>query len=374
VKRAAIHRGVAAVALLAASMAWAGETVRVSGADEGPILAAIQRLARSGGVVEIEAGEYLIRRELKVPSGLTLRGVQGGGPVVLRLPSPTRITAPAKAGDTQIIVEDATPVAANTTIDVQPPTLAKSPVENNAKPVAIVAIEGRTLKLGAPLKQDYPAGSRVGYDHQIISVRDGAHDVTIEHLVLDGGRVDAVPMHGHQYRNAIWAVAPYAYEKGPTGPPVARLTIRGCEIRNTYGRAVAFYNVVDSTIENCRAKRIGDESLDLDHFTYRCKVIGNTVEDADTGATINDGSENIVRGNTFINCHVGVTIWRWKMCQQPECDRNNVVEDNTIASRGPVDISVGENCKNNTIRGNRVKKPIKAKDPSTVVEGNIEQK
>ena len=69
-----------------------------NGADEQPIRAAIQKARQhGGGIVQIGPGSYLIRRGLKLTSGITIRGTKDA---LLKLASPVTVTAPAKQGKT----------------------------------------------------------------------------------------------------------------------------------------------------------------------------------------------------------------------------------------------------------------------------------
>ena len=77
---------------------------------------------------------------------------------------------------------------------------------------------------------------------------------------------------------------------GPLQPPSQRVTVRHCVFRNIYGRGVALYNTTDSEIVGCLFRDVADEAIDFDHFTYRCRAVGNDIRRAVFGVTINDGS------------------------------------------------------------------------------------
>lgn len=363
--------GVLGLILLGTSLALAEApiTVRVTEATQAALVAALAKVSPTGGVVELSPGVYTLRSRVRVPSNITLRGPLTGE-VVLQLPSPTTITAAAPAGASTLTVADATSFTAGSRVDLAPPPSAD---DKHTRPHEdahlITAVNGATLTLAAPLKHDVPAGSRLGYFENMLSVYS-ARNVTIENITFDGGRTAATHMPGHQFRSGIWAAARFSYDSGPTEPPTTNLVIRRCTFRRLYGRGVALYNVADTQVIDCRFTDINDEAIDLDHFTFRCLVRGNVVEDAVTGVTINDGSENLVELNTLTRCGVGVKIWRYERFQQPEVNRRNVIQHNTIASRGKVDISVGTNCRENIVRANHVAGEIVAADTSTVVENN----
>lgn len=348
-------------------MSGEGEFV---GGDERPILAALTRLEKSGGILLIETGRYTLHAPLRIPRGVTIRG---GDEVVLALPPPTRTTELQSAGASTLLVASSASFRPDTEIQILPheqsPTFADG--QTASVRARITAIDGDRLHLAQPLPVDVPAHARIGYRHHAIQVN--ADHVTIEHLTIDGGSLAGVPMPGHAERCAVWAAAPYDYEKGPTAPPVKNLRVRHCTITRCYGRGVSMYNVVDSAVIGCRLEHIADEAINLDHFTFRTQAIGNDVHHAPFGVVLNDAGDCLVAHNRLINCHVGVHMFWWPKCgQYPGINRNNRVEHNVILGANPLSIRVRENVRASTIEFNYIDAPMEVVHPDNTVRWNTQ--
>ena len=342
------------------------------GKDEQPILAAMKKLGAAGGTVRIGPGKYLMRRGLKLPSGITLKGTRQ---TVLKLASPVLVTAPAKQGQDFLVVGDTSELAANTSIEVLPPAGMKTfpGTDKSTHIVEIRQVEPGKLILAAQLPHAVPGKSRVGYRSNLLFIGGSAKNITIEGLVLDGGRTNGIPMPGHCNRCALLAHGIWSYKDGPTAPPIENVRIIDCHVRSCYGRAVAMYSVVRSEVKGCLVEDIDDEGIDLDHFCYHCQVTGNTVRRSHTGVTINDGSYCTIQGNRFESCGVGVTMWWWYQCPQENLNVENVIRDNVITGPKKAGISLGKKCLRNKIIGNVVGGGIKVAEPDNVVEKNVEK-
>ncbi|HIE28441.1 TPA: hypothetical protein EYP66_14270 [Candidatus Poribacteria bacterium] len=334
-----------------------------NGTDEKPIREAIKKARqRGGGTVQIRPGNYLIRRGLKLTSGITIRGTKG---TVLKLASPVTVTAPAKQGQDFLVVDNTSELAADTYIDIYPPAGDKK-----VQTVEIREIEQGKLILSGQLHQSVAKKSRVGYPSNVFFVGGSEKNITIEKLVIDGGRKKDIPMPGHCERCALLAHGVWTYEDGPTAPPIENVRVVDCHIRNCYGRAVAMYSVVRSKVKGCLIEDIADEGIDLDHFCYHCDVTGNTVKRSVTGVTINDGSYCTIQDNRFENCDVGVTMWWWHQCPQENLNVENVIKNNVITSPKKVGISLGKKCFRNKNISNIVEGGINVTESDNVVEKN----
>lgn len=340
-----------------------------NGSDEKPILAAIEALGDGGGSIVIKPGIYLIRSRITPPSGIT---ISGSSEPILKLPSPVLTTEEAAKGATSIALADASDFAPGTVIQVLPPQGAETfpGTEEKQLKVTVGRVEARSLMPEEPLTCAIPANSRVGYPNNVFEIRKPEKGVTIENLVIDGGRAPDIPMPGHVERCGLLAHGSYSYEGGPTGSPIEELHVVNCHIRNCYGRAVAMYQVVKSEVRGCLIEDIADEAIDFDHFVYHSRAVGNEVRNAVTGVTINDGSYCTVEHNRFTNCGVGVTIWWWHMCPQEDIDIENVVRHNFIFSPKRLGISVGKRCFRNQTVGNFVEGKIEVVEADNTVEHN----
>ncbi len=341
------------------------------GSDETPILQAVERLEARGGTIEIGPGEFFIRRPIALAGGMTVRGSEE---TVLRLPPPTRVAEAAPQGQDFVLVDDSSGFTPDTQVQIVP--RGQEGEEPGKKPqpprLALRQVLPGKLVLAEPLPCDVPAGSGVGYSHNLLEIRGSRKNIRIERLTLDGGRKADLSMPGHMERCALAAVGPYSYQDGPSAPPVENLEVRDCRIRGCYGRGIAMYSVVRSRVAGCTIEDIADEAIDLDHFCYHCEVIGNTIRRSVTGVTLNDASYCLVAQNRIENCGTGVNLWWWHMCPQTDIDVENVIRDNTIVgSRGPA-VSIGKRCFRNRVIGNRVEGAIKVVEPDNVVEGNVQ--
>ncbi len=341
-----------------------------NGNDERPILAAIKKARQDGGgTIQIEPGEYLIRRGLKLTSGITIRGTKQ---TVLKLASPVIVTQVAKQGQDYILVDDTSELAADTCIDIYPPPTMKAfpDTDKNEYRAEIREIEQGKLILSGQIPHVIPENSRVGYRSNMFFVGGSEKNIRLENLILDGGLKKGIPMPGHCNRCALLAHGIWSYREGPTAPPIENVQVIGCHIRNCYGRAVAMYSVVRGKVEHCLIENIDDEGIDLDHFCYHCQVTGNMVKRSGTGVTINDGSYCTIQDNRFEDCGVGVTMWWWYQCPQENLNVENVIRNNVICSPKKAGIRLGKRCLRNKIIGNVVEGGIIVAESDNLVEGN----
>jgi len=301
-----------------------------NGNDQTPLLEAVKKASKTGGTIFIKPGEYLIRKQIDLKSGIT---VIGTAQTVLKLPSPTLTTAAAEKGQESLLVENSFELATDTSIQICPPAGQKTFPDGDKKSFTarIKAVEKGKILLAEPLPCPVPEKSRVGYRNNVFFVGGSRKDITIENLVIDGGRRKDIPMPGHIFRCAILAHGNWTYGGGPTAPPIENLQVVNCHIRNCYGRAVAMYWVVRGKVEGCFIENIADEAIDFDHFCYYCMAIGNEVNNSATGVTINDGSYCTVEYNRFSDCGVAVNIWWWYMCPQKDIDIGNKIRHNFIS-------------------------------------------
>jgi parallel beta-helix repeat protein len=341
-----------------------------NGNDERPILAAIKKAQRDGGgTIQIQPGEYLIRRGLKLTSAITIKGTKQ---TVLKLASPVVVTEAAKQEQDYILVDDTSELTADTRVDIYPPSAMKAfpNTDKSEYRAEIREIEQGKLILAGQIPHVIPENSRVGYGSNLFFVGGSEKSIRVENLVLDGGLKKGVSMPGHCRRCALLAHGIWSYSEGPTAPPIENVQVIGCHIRNCYGRAVAMYSVVRGKVEDCLIEDIDDEGIDLDHFCYHCQVAGNTVKQSGSGVTVNDASYCTIQDNRFEDCGIGVTMWWWYQCPQGNLNVENVIKNNVIISPQKVGISLGRKCFRNKIIGNVVGGGIKVVEADNVLEKN----
>lgn len=265
-----------------------------NGNDERPILAAIKKAQQDGGgTIQIEPGEYLIRRGFKLTSGITIRGTKQ---TVLKLASPVIVTEAAKQGQDYILVNGTSELAADTCVEIYPPPAMKvfPDTDKSEYRAEIREIEQGKIILSGQIPHVIPEKSRVGYRSNMFFVGGSEKSVRLENLVLDGGRKKGISMPGDCNRCALLAHGIWSYSEGPTAPPIENVQVIGCHIRNCYGRAVAMYSVVRGKVEDCLIEDIDDEGISLGKKCLRNKILGNLVEG---GINVAE-SDNVVEGNT----------------------------------------------------------------------------
>ena len=174
-------------------------------------------------------------------------------------------------------------------------------------------------------------------------------------------------------RTAIWITAPYSYEEGPKGEPASNITIRDCVIANCYGRAVAFYHVVDSTVTGCRISGLADEAINFDHFVLRCRAIENEIDGATIGVEMNDASDCEVLRNRIRNVAVGVRIWWYSRIKEKGINEGNLIQGNDIEGAARSAVSVGRNCFRNRVIENSVRGKIDVVESDNEIRGNVQR-
>ena len=340
------------------------------GSDEGPILAAIEKAGKDGATIVIGPGEYLIRRKICPTSNLTIKGTEK---TILRLPSAVLVVAEAPKGQQFLTVGDTSQFAPNTSVELLPPVGVKTFAGGNDEKfsVQIESVEPGKLVLAEPLPVAVPEKSRAGYAHNMFEMRGSQKNVRFESLTIDGGRKQDLPMPGHVQRCAILAHGRYSYEKGPSAPPLENLQVFGCNIRNCYGRGVAFYSVVKSEVADCVIEDVSDEAIDLDHFCYHCQVTGNEVKRCVIGVCLNDASYCSVRENRIEDSErIGIVIWWWYKCPMEGLNVENVITNNAVYSPRQAGISIGKRCFRNKVEGNYVEGGIKVTEPDNEIGKN----
>jgi parallel beta-helix repeat protein len=347
------------------------------GDTEAPILSAIEA-AREGGTVFIKSGVYTVWHTISLDGakGLTLRGEPG---TVLRLPRLPRTTVVETAGKgaREVSVADADAFRANTQVRFKAPGRTDihhgKPVIIPTFDVTVTEVRDKTLVLAQPLQYAAPAGAPVAFAENLVSIRSGSN-VSLDTLVLDGNKHDGDPdFVGHVTLCPFLAHGPYDYEKGLVGEPIRGLRLLNCTFRNTRGRCIALYAVVESEIIDCFCEDTPDAGIDIDHFCSDLTIRGNTIRRCGIGVEINDGSRCDVRGNTIEDCGRGVAIWRW--CKHDYLNVENMVAGNTIRDSGKVAIHFQENTARNQAIDNELSggtgDGIVVEGDECVVRGNV---
>ncbi len=353
-----------ALLLMVSSMASA-EAWRISptgGGDFGgenadPILAAIARTKEAGvGEIVIASGVYRIGRSLSL-DGVKHLVLRGQGEVTLRLAPAlvTELAAPAAVGDTTLTLRSPEGLRVGLKLRIMAPGEIVV-ITGQPKPsfeTDVIAVEGATVTLNEPLLYPAPAGARVvdERDLNLFTITGESEHVTLENLTLEGGlRPDGLQQATHHTRCGVWIQGRYDYLKGPSGPKPRRITIRNCRIRNFHGRGIAIYSADDCIVENCVIENVLDEGINLDHFSGRCRVVGNVVRAAKVGIELNDVNDSVVENNEIANCHFGIRVWRY--CKLEELNVRNEILSNRLRGIAGVALELKNGTSANVARGN----------------------
>lgn len=219
----------------------------------------------------------------------------------------------------------------------------------------VKTVEKDAILLDGPLKFPVPADTMIRHEDapNLIEIRGTSEDVRIEKLTLDGGRVDGdPPIRGHAQLCAVFASGPYNYEKGPTGPPVKKLSISRCFIQNCHGRGIALYAVEGAEIDDCTIRDTSDEAIDLDHFTVKAVATHNHIARSLVGVELNDATDCLVAGNEFRECGTGINLWRW--CKHPGLNEGNLIVQNVFDHTRGNAIQIATGTRGNTIAQNEI--------------------
>jgi len=340
-----------------------------NGTDDEPIREALLRLRARGGTLQIEAGEYLVRRTILVPPGITVRGTSE---TILRLPSPVLTTRAARAGMTELRVADSSDFIAGTMIDILPPPGHDVFADARTQVISlqrIVKVERGRIHIADPLPLDIGSKCRIGYANKILRLGPKGN-VVIENLTFDGGRTPDIPMPGKHLRSSIWAAAPFGFEQGNKGQPLSNVTISHCNFRDSYGPGVAFYHVVNGRVEGCRFENMAEEAIDFDHFSQRCRAVGNEIRDAELGIVLNDTAYCTVEFNRIYDCGKGIFVWWFKETPRDGVNVFNTIQHNRVSGSEVAAIHLARHCHRNMVVQNYVERPILVEEDSNQVVGN----
>ncbi|MBM4085905.1 MAG: hypothetical protein FJ272_14050, partial [Planctomycetes bacterium] len=305
-----------------AATALAGQDVVVgpeTGATEAALQTAINAAIKAGGGrVLVKPGTYLLHRGLRLNNVKDVSLVGEPGARLMFAPEVhTVAAADAAQGETVIQVESAAGIDAGMTLEIQAPghTYESPDGRKHVCPyfgATVASVSGNQITTTRGLRYAVPKGTKLLHLYNAILLSGRVSNVLIEGLEIDLNR-DAWPVRpiNHSEHCAVFAAGPYDYEKGPTGPPIERVTIRNCVLRNSHHRGVAFYSVVRSAVVGCRIENAGDEAIDFDHFCFHCEARDNDIRNAPVGVELNDPSDCVVENNRIDGCEKGINLWRW---------------------------------------------------------------
>jgi hypothetical protein len=152
---------------------------------------AVDALGGKGGVVVVPPGRHVLKRSLRVPSGVTLRGAGAGSLLVKCDGAATPLTKAAKAGDASLEVKDVAGFEPGMEIALARLNEGYAPTDMDAwgfdwQHPTIKAIRGTTLELDQPLDDPFPAESTTVLNFFPAIRVERAKDVLLDSLHIDG--------------------------------------------------------------------------------------------------------------------------------------------------------------------------------------------
>ena len=332
----------------------------VAGSDEATIQSAIDRLNKvGGGRILLDPGDYVLRRGLRFVDARNISLVgRRGTRFVLAPQIQARTAADANAGDRIVELESMPPLAEGMRCEAHAPGRGyQSPDgKQHVCPYSnftIGSIEGKRITTLQPLRYALPKGTVVIQTYNGILMTGRTYGICIENIDIDMNREQwpVAPLN-HTDHCCIFANAAYDYKKGLLGPPIEKIVVRDCVLRNSHHRGIAWYGVARGTITGCRVEHTDAEGVDLDHFCRFCEVKDNRILDGSAGIELNDASECVVQGNRVEDCGRGLNLWRW--CEGDDLNvRNQFVGNQILRSRGDA-IFCGPRTSLTTLRNNRI--------------------
>jgi hypothetical protein len=281
------------------------------GRDNRALQAAVDYVAGlGGGVVDIGAGEYLMRDSLHLHSRVLVRGKKDQ--TILRK-APAAVSPLALDGDfgeEQVTLKDPDGFAAGCGIAIW-----DDHAQGFHVTVArIVGRRGNTFAIDRPLMADCMLSShaQAATVFPVISGYD-LEEARVEDLVIDGNREANVPLDGCR------GAGIFLYRGFGT-------VIRSCVVRNYHGDGISFQQSNDVSVLDCLSE-------------------GN----AGLGLHPGSGSQRpVVRGCTARHNGTDGLFLCWRV-------RHGIFENNLLEANGRYGISIGHKDSDNTLRRNQVR-------------------
>ena len=335
--------------------------------------------ARGGGTVVAEAGSHRLSRALRFHDAVDVTLV-GEGTARLEMAEQVVMTVAeaAEKGRNVIVLKGRHAGLEACGLEIQAPgRVDTTPGTNRRRQIPYISVEahrvsGNRLTLRAPLAYPVPAGTKIITSYNAVDITGHCQGLTLENVVIDGNRARwPVRPLNHSTHCGIFAAASYSYEKGPLAKPIKRIAIKNVTVGGFHHRGVAFYNVTDSLLVGCKVEQTGAEAIDLDHFTFRSKVIDCRVRRAPVGVELNDASHCGVVSSLIEDCTTGIKLWRW--CTLDGLNTANRFARNTIrrAAREGIYLAAGttgSRVTDNTIENCAI--GIRIAGDDSLVQGN----
>ena len=357
------------------------------------IQAAIDALPPQGGEVVLPEGEFIIRKSLRLRSGVLLRGQ--GAKTVLALPSPlvhAKLTQPIREGDTELVVDDASGFTPGMEISVTSSPTRMLAFFTRTTPdakqlylpyiqVFVAAVKDNRIKISAPLSNSLKAAEAgndvanffpmifaqhvsevevrdleiVGRDEESLDIRGDYMAAAITFLDATRSKICNVTVRGWKGDGfsfqlgennlftecqALNARTPNAKGFHPGSVQnesiITRCVADGCQGPGLFFCREVKFSVMGNSILNNNGEMVGGFSAFYDNHNVCNRNYG---ENNKLGVNFGEGSDHVFVGNTLVNTRefpiefVGDS--RMKKPEAPNWwPRYHVVAGNTIVNQG----------------------------------------
>jgi polygalacturonase len=283
----------------------------LAGGDNRVLQAAVDYIAGlGGGVVEIGAGEYLMRDSLHLRSHVTVRGVAGKTILRKAEAAVSPLALDGDFGEQQITLENPEGFEVGFGVAVWDDRSGGF----HTTVARITGASGGTFAIDQPLMADCMVhqNAKAATVFPVVSGRD-IQGARIENLVIEGNKDDNVHLNGCR------GAGIYLYRGFGT-------VIENCSVRNYHGDGISFQQSNDVQVLNC-------------------------VSEANTELGLHPGSGSqrpIVRNCIARNNGADGLFLCWRV-------RHGLFEDNLLENNGRYGISIGHKDSDNLLQRNHVR-------------------
>jgi len=281
------------------------------GSDNRVLQAAVDYVANlGGGVVEIGAGDYVMRDSLHLRSGVTVRGRGGETRLCKAAAAVSPLALDGDFGEEQITVVESADFHVGDGVAIWDSRAGGF----HTTVARIIGRSDRTLAIDMPLMADCMVSNsaKAATVFPVVSGRD-VEGAAVENLVVLGNKESNVPLNGCR------GAGIYLFRGHGT-------VIRNCTVQGYNGDGISFQQSNDVTVENC-----------------------TSADNADLGLHPGSGSQRpVIRGCTASNNGTDGLFLCWRV-------RHGLFEDNLLEHNGRYGISIGHKDSDNLLRANQVR-------------------
>jgi hypothetical protein len=283
----------------------------IVGRDNRALQAAVDYVGNlAGGIVEIGAGEFLMRDSIHLRSHVTLRGTPGKTILKKAKGYSSPLKLDGDYGEEQITLGDATGFEVGDGVTI----LDKSSGGFHTTVARITGQNGNTFSVSLPMNSDYMVdnGGRAYTGFPVVS---GYH--------LEGVRVEDVTIDGNKSEN---------------------MYLNGCR-----GGGIFLYRCAGAVIERCVVRDYNGDGISFQQSND--VVVKDCLSENNSGLGLHPGSGSqrpVVRGCTARNNSEDGLFLCWRV-------KFGTFEENILEGNGRFGISIGHKDTDNLLRKNQVR-------------------